>query len=135
MSEVPLLDRPRRCVSHINLGKAASSPASSFFSFFITLKPRIECFKSLRAFNSSPLWVGDSVGNSDVFKRDRPRGVARDREIKGQRDAAHMLQACGTVPHAWSMCAASLLQVYRCRARRKHLKRVPRLLPANWLCE
>ena len=35
------------------------------------------------------LWVGNSVGNtdvvgnSDVWYRDRPRGVARDREIQG----------------------------------------------------
>ena len=44
---------------------------------------------------------GDSVGNSDVlansdvWQRDRPRGVARDWEIQGQKHVAHMLQACG----------------------------------------
>ena len=45
--------------------------------------------------------VGNSVRNSDVmrdadvWKRDRPRGVARGGEIQGQKHAAHMLQAYG----------------------------------------
>ena len=47
------------------------------------------------------LWVGNSVGESDVmgesdiWSRDRPRGVARDREIQEQKHAVHMLKVCG----------------------------------------
>ena len=37
----------------------------------------------------------NEMGNSDVWERDRPRGVARGGEIQGQKHAAHMLQAYG----------------------------------------
>ena len=52
-------------------------------------------------FRRRRLWVGNSVTNSDVLRnsdvwsRDRPKGVARDWKIQGQRHATHMLQACG----------------------------------------
>ena len=40
-------------------------------------------------------WIGCSVGTSIAWYRDRPGGVARNKEIQGQRHAAHMLQECG----------------------------------------
>ena len=62
-----------------------------------TLNPR----RSVAERSAGGLRVGKSVGNSNVvgnfnvWKRDRPRWVARYWETQGQKHAAHMLQTCG----------------------------------------
>jgi len=51
----------------------------------------------------------DVLRNSDVWLRGRPRGVARDREIQGQKYDAHMLQACGLGSTHWGGAARAVV--------------------------
>ena len=66
----------------------------------------------------------DVGGNSDVWLCDRPRGVACDREMQGQKHAAHMLQACEHLAlsiHISGRHAARSLYVYIWEGRCTHL--------------
>ena len=76
----------------------------------VFLWARYPCKVTFSRDRPASVWVGHSVGISDalrtcdVWQRDRPTGVARDREIQGQKHAARMLRAacfCCSRHAAW----------------------------------